>query len=538
MKTKLTAKIRLRLIIAVLLGFLTLAFAYRNSFHFTEDASAEENIIKLSSYPPTPVNNNISTDFLIGAMTDGWQTDGQPDGYSKLRDTLGFNLWHRYISGGMSNGQFYLHGWTASDEYDAPINNYRTEIQNILGSNENNGMLTLMERPKIERLAFGQRSDYQCEATNIDPMLWFYSYKDHPKGTDVLDDDPNYGESNWVRYCTTNNSNDGPGFAGYVVTGLKANREQVNSNESTAGDKAYTWIIKPKIRVDKNYVDNHNDEVICRIEMLNYDGDIIRSTELRARNFKNDQEQYDGKYREEFRFTGNDVNLTIPVSEWENINPRLPNGTYRSYFAPDGECKVDYKVYWYGNCDMWIDYVRLDNDVADLLFKDYYDDPNHPERQWIKWEANDIGQHGNSPLKFYIEEFEFNNLPCMAYVSRKLRDVDPRLGLMCDLNYTNYNTMIPFTNWDHVFDNFVGVEHINRFLIDSVGSTEIFMGSYPLSGGNGSDRYERTPIPVTLMGPQSWDWEHGILAESVPVSAYASAPFLILRHPEFYLHLL
>jgi len=519
MKTKLTAKIRLRLIIAVLLGFLTLAFAYRNSFHFTEDASAEENIIKLSAYPPTPVNNNISTDFLIGAMTDGWQTDGQPNGYSKLRDTLGFNLWHRYISGGMSNGQFYLHGWTASDEYDAPINNYRTEIQNILGSNENNGMLTLMERPKIERLAFGQRSDYQCEATNIDPMLWFYSYKDHPKGTDVLDDDPNYGESNWVRYCTTNNSNDGPGFAGYVVTGLKANREQVNSNESTAGDKAYSWIIKPKIRADMNYINNPSnyDNPICRIEVLNYDGTLIKNVELKSRHFKPSfSTNYDGKYKEEqFRFEGTDPTLTIPVSEWENINPRLPNGTYRSYFAPDGECKVDYKVYWYGNCDMWIDYVRLDNDVADELFKGVYDNT------WISWEANDIGQHGNSPLKFYIEEFEFNNLPCMAYVSRKLRDVDPRLGLMCDLNYTNYNTMIPFTNWDHVFDNFVGVEHINRFLIDSVGSTEIFMGSYPFGGGNsGSNAFEQSPLPVTIGGEQNYNWKTGMLGNRVSVKAY------------------
>jgi len=499
-KTKLT--------LAVLLGLLTLAFVYRNESNFTKEASSNVNVINLNAKPPAPAHNNISADFLIGAMTNGWQTD-----YSKLTDTLGFNLWHRYIDGGLDNGQFLIKGWTSNDYLDADINVYRSDVQGILDNNFGSNMRTLMERPKVTRLAFGQRSDYQCESTNLNPDLWFYSYSNHQVGIDEYDDNQSYGSNSWVRYCEVNN-NQTDGGAGWVVSGLKSNHEQVNMSVRWEGDKSYSWIVKPKIRADKNYIDNHSDEPICRIDVINYDNNLIKSTIIRARNFKDQNGDYDGKYKEEgFNFlTPNDSDLTFSQTEAINFNPRN-----KFFWVPNGECKADFKVYWYGNCDMWIDYVRVDNDVADRLLKG-----NDAEYEsWLEWEAEEIATHNNSPLKFYIEEFEFNNLPCMAYVSRKLRDVNPNIGLMCDLNYTLYNTVAPFSSWGNEFDNFVGVEHVKRYLIDSVGSTEVFMGAYPLSGYDaGGNAFEQNPIPVTLCGNQTYNWQTGMLTHSVPVSAY------------------
>lgn len=503
-----------KLAISLLLGILTLAFVFKmpEALYSPSENTSTGNIVKTAITPPVPLNN-ISDKFLIGTMDNGIEPD-----YNILTNGLHLNQWHKYIKGGLQpNGQFQIWGWTNNDLLDADINTYRNDVTGIITQNYNNNMRTLMERPKITRLAFGQRSDYQCETIDRNDPLWFYAYADHNiSHSDVYDNDPNYGSNSMVRKCTM--PVNGPGSAGWVVTGLKANREQVNMNARWEGDKSYSWFVKPKIRADKDFVNNQLNwqTSVCRIEVINYDNQLIRSVILNARNFLDSSLYYDGKYKEEYRYFANEPTLTFTQPEAVNFNP---DGKY--WDVPEGICHVDFKVYWYGNCDMWIDYIRVDNDVADGLMNP--NSANYTQyNTWLSWEANDIATHTASPIKFYIEEFEFNNLPCMAYVSRKLRGIDPDIGLMCDINYHNYNTMIPFSSWDDPYENFVGVEHIKRFVIDSLGSTEIFMGSYPLGGGKpgGSKYYEQTPIPVTLMGPQSWDWEHGILAQSVSVSAY------------------
>ncbi len=504
MKTKLT--------IVMALGIITLAFVFK-----TPESSIEtHNVSGISASNSPSITGNISDKFLIGTMDNG----AEPD-YNTLTGDLRFNLWHKYINGGLDgNGQFQIYGWNyTTDLLTSPIGVYKTDVQNIITGNNDHSMRTLMERPKTTRLAFGQRSDYQCEdMQHVEEGLWFYSFRSpHHTGNDVEDTDPLYGSNSWVRRCLVN-QNQTDGGAGWVVSGLRANREQANRNERWEGDRSYSWIVKPKIRADRDYIINHFDEEICRIDVINYEGDLIKSTILRARHFQDINGDYDGKYKEEgfsFNTLLNDSDLTFSQPEAINFNP-----AGKDYYAPDGVCKVDFRVYWYGNCDMWIDYVRVDNDVADLLFKGYYDDPNHPEREWIKWEALDIARHTDSPLKFYIEEFEFNNIPCMAYVSRKLRQHNPAIGLMCDLNYTAYNTVVPFPDWDHVFDNYLGVEHIKRYLIDSVGSTEIFMGSYPFGGSPpGSDPYAISKIPQTLSA-LPYNEQTGMLRQTTSVQDY------------------
>jgi hypothetical protein len=67
---------------------------------------------------------------------------------------------------------------------------------------------------------------------------------------------------------------------------------------------------------------------------------------------------------------------------------------------------------------MWIDYVRVDNDIADGLFgpgnSSYgmYD-------QWLK-EAATSGYINIMALN--PAEFELNNLPCIKYVEKKIKE--------------------------------------------------------------------------------------------------------------------
>ncbi len=471
-----------RITISVLLLILTVLFILENSSE------------KGSSYPNPPPGGNISDSFLIGAMTDGIEPN-----YQLLRDSLGFNLWHKYIGGGVyPNGQFWVHGWTSKDTLEAPINWYQGDITSILGENQSYGMRTLMERPKTTRLAFGQRSDYQCESSGYDTSYWFYTFQTHGPGTDIPD------SGGVVRYCEVN-YNQTDGGAGWVAKRLKANNEQCNTNIGRwEGDNYYQWLIKPRIRIDSAFANNPNNQnvPVYKIDVYNWNDTLIKSTIVRCRNFIEDVfHPYRGNYLEEYFFTGNDSTLIIPSGYDFNPDPEHNFWVFESRGSgPDKACHADYQVYWYGNCDMWIDYVRVDNDVADNLLST---DPNNPTHilyeQWLQWEAQDIGGFNNlsSPLKFYIEEFEFNNIPCMAYVSRKLNEYSSgRFTLMSALNYTTYNAHLPLVNGYPQ----LSFDHAKRCYLDSVGSTELFAGSYALLGRDtaGFQAYLDSRIPNTL----------------------------------------
>ncbi|MBK8552226.1 MAG: hypothetical protein IPL53_14655 [Ignavibacteria bacterium] len=77
------------------------------------------------------------------------------------------------------------------------------------------------------------------------------------------------------------------------------------------------------------------------------------------------------------------------------------------------------------------------------------------------------------PIDFTSRNLRFNQIPCMAYVSRKINSFDGEnnFGLMCDFNYSTFKIHIP--HFDTVRTS---AEYVKRTLIDSLGIKEIFMG--------------------------------------------------------------
>ena len=446
--------------------------------------------------------------FIIGALESGadWS-------FSRLTDSIGTNLWHRYPDG--YAGWITVHNnWSRFDSLNAPLSVYGDRIKHVIEVNSDSGMYTLMNRGKIQRLCFGQRSDYQCEKQSMaDPDYWFYTFTNRDSqtqdsnrtGRDTVDNSQ-FGNGAMVVQCRT-----GTDQPGYVVKGLKANREQINCIESWGGDAndtQYKWYIKPRIRIDTNHAKNLSSETpVCKITMKNFNDTVIKSVNLRIRHFLNNSNEYDGYYMEEFNYMPNDTILLLNSGIGELLNPNCRD-------LWDQNCRVDFRVYWYGLSDMWIDYVRVDNNVAHDLFSGVYD------TTWIKWEAKDIASHfPGAVYRFYIEEFEFNQIPCMAYVSRKIDSLwkinnpSGSMSLMCDLNYSTYKIHIP--DFDTVR---MSAERIKRTLVDRIGSKEIFMGAYPFLShgleGGGLPSY----IPNTL--PNSAYHEPDLTGHSVSVTQY------------------
>ena len=453
--------------------------------------------------------------FIIGVLESGAE-----ERFDRLTDSLGTNLWHRYPG---LNGWITVHnGWdNVYDSLNAPLSIYGDRIRHVIEENQDSGMYTLMNRGKILKLCFGQRSDYQCEKQSMaDPDYWFYTYTNRDSqtqdsnrtGRDTVDNSQ-FGNGAKVVKCRS-----GTDQPGYVVKGLKANREQINCIESWGGDAndtQYKWNIKPRIRIDTSIVRSFDTTRICRVEILNFNNTIIKSIILRGRNFEDQSHPYVGGYIEDYYYSNpTDTTLIIEPGNDELLNPNCEN-------LWDQNCRVDFRVYWYGLCDMWIDYVRVDNDVAhDLFHSDTTNSLHNKYMNWLTWEAKDIASHyPDAVFRFYIEEFEFNQIPCMSYVSRKIDSLwkinnpSGSMSLMCDLNYSTFKIQIP--GFDTVR---MSAERIKRTLVDRLGSREIFMGAYPFLShgleGGGLPSY----IPNTL--PNSAYHEPELTGHSVSVTQY------------------
>ncbi|MBM4159149.1 MAG: hypothetical protein FJ216_10295, partial [Ignavibacteria bacterium] len=435
-----------------------------------------------------------STPYLTGAYCSGDETNR-----SLLRDSLNFNLWHTYLSYRKYNEYYITQGWRGAGSMDSlyypDSNAYIPLVKSILDSNEQFGIKTLMQRPKTEWLFYAQRSDYQCEETVENPEYnWFYTYKSHPRGIDYTDTS-RYGNGIKVRYCRS-----GEEDSGYVVMNLRCNREQINTGNPGHGypypgfgDKQFSWYIKPRIRIDSVFANDTSNflKKVIRIEVINYEDSVIKIQDVKVINFKEGLLlPYSGKYIEEFYTILNDtVSLTIPEGKYFNPNNR-------DWTDRNSNCGVDFRVFWYGNCDMWIDYVRLDDKRANDLFGDtisnFYSQTYH---NMIQMEVRH-SKLNSSPVMFFIDEFEYNHIPAITYVMKKLRQYsggsDERFTLATSSTYQYwYQLHLPA-------DTSLDIEHFSKYCIDSIKLRAYMAGSYPFRKPKYPNINYQTRIPNTL----------------------------------------
>ncbi len=449
-----------------------------------------------------PPSGNPDKEFLINVMHSGIDT------HYVYYPQLGTNTWHKYT--GPPNW-----GWPgiSNDSINFPTSEYRDAVIQRMDSNRNNGFRSVMDRPKIQYLAFGQRSDYQCE-DSVDPDYWFYSYKDHEVGEDVVDNTP-YGNGQSVRFCSVFPD----AVPGYVVKNLRANREQANRYwPPWIADAAYAWYVMPRIRIDTSVIGINPNTKVCAIIVHDWNGNIIDSIDILAKYFRiNPQTNYDGKYLEEFYFIPNQGPSAI------EIDPGLICPGFRKDFGDwsstndTNTIKTDFRVYWYGQCNMWIDYVRVENQSAHQLFKGQWDNDIRQE--------TDIALHGydpNNPIpnNFYIEEFEFNTVSAISYVDSLIKqESSDKLSLMVNLNYPLFSVHIP---WDANRNKYeLGASYINNHLVAKAHLKYLVNVSYPLEGFDQSlgPQYASSEHPSTLSN-SDYSPTSEILSHKVSVSTY------------------
>lgn len=388
-----------------------------------------------------------------------------------------------------------------------------------MNQNNQHGLRTIFDRPITRFIGYGQRSDYQCEQISDGSDYYFHSYDNSITNiyvSDITDNNFN-GNGAKVKLASLNAGSLGS-WSGYIVKDLKSNREQCNRIIDHTRDDIYNWYVKPRIRIDTAFANNPSNQNIkvCRIDILNWNGDTVKKVDIRSRNFKQTGSSYSGNYVEEYFFNSADSNLTLTPTQLCPTTTPMKNA-----FNWNDTIKTDFRVYWYGECDMLIDYIRVEDEPANQLFNtnnishDYLFNRLISE---INLAAGNYDPSDSVPNNFYNEEFEFNMTPCTQRLSEIIDSVSQgKLTFMVNLNMEMYNVHIPRYWENHVFD----ASEFQKYLKDNSKIKIVLPNSYYLEGwkkndplaGSNKESYNPNTLPVYQAFPGiEYDSAKGILA--------------------------
>ncbi|MBS1494936.1 MAG: hypothetical protein JST55_15590, partial [Bacteroidetes bacterium] len=443
---------------------------------------------------------NYDNKFFTGVLDNGRNRVGYgSDSLYAQSIGLELNIWHAYSGPG--------YGWPGiwNDVASVNVSDYSAAITQRVDSNYVHQMTTLMDRPKFEYLAFGQRSDYQCDTVSVNPATpyWFYSYNTHNVGSSI----PDSGAQ--VVHCAVGNGQ------GWIVKNLRANREQCNYQWNPwANDNTYDWYILPRIRINSS---EDTSKKVCKIEVVNWKDSILKTLVLKAANFRDSSGNYNGQYLLEY-FNKPNAPIDQKLNATSAFNP--DNNFFASWW--DTTCHVDFRIYYYNECEMWIDYLRVENTPAHELLT-LPSRSNFPDSSKIKWLDDEIDLFSgifNGPYKFYVEEFEFNTLPCIEYINKHVKNRSgSKLTFMVNYNNDLMQAHQP-DYWNQPTYRF-SPQQISNYLIEKTGITEIFNGAYCFEGWKNTDGPPISKHPNSIL-PISYDTSKGILSYAVSPSEYDS----------------
>jgi len=289
---------------------------------------------------------------------------------------------------------------------------------------------------KIDRPCFGQRSTYQVEDNSI-----------------MIAQRPGYG---YVISETGQNENDSNArvkscFIGrdepnkYIAKQLYENNEQTNvitrmdngftyySDRKRPGDN-FRWYVKPRMRIDSAFANNPNNanKKVVRIEVYNYSEKLLEPTvDITVSDFYDLTGHYNGNYIEMYNFYGNPQPYKLSV-----LGESIADSTIdtSAYYTPRELSRVDYRVYWYGEVDVRLDYVRLDDEWAHFLFTDPYGTlpitvNKYKFGEKIRSEVLALSNQEGFGY-FYFDEFYYNSIPCIKEVLRQIKEHNSSTGIV------------------------------------------------------------------------------------------------------------
>jgi len=376
-----------------------------------------ENKIFESPVPTQTVPKNF-INCIFNEAYDAWEHKAWILNFlDRYNDSLHFNSIH------------YYNYFEASSEYGS-FNSLMTPIQiqnniKLLDSVGGNNLKTFTARQNIEKYCYGQRLEYEVSQSGSTTENNGFSYQNVMPNTYTTDSGRSVLHARpWPQ---ANNQS-----AGWLCNNIYENLQHTDLWDFVQLD-SFAWHLKPMIRIDSNNFNNNDTTKVVAIVTKSYDGSRIDSVIVRVNNFGNGG-IYKGQYVDKFSFP---LGIDLLKTSGSPING-LGKGRDPDSRLWKNNCKVDFKIYWYGLVEVWFDKLTVDDDRANRLFNP---GAETPIENFIIQEANTLGSH-HANIAFFADEVVYSNIPCIKYVDSVLKSANPDSKLhTASTNYLNVRGM-------------------------------------------------------------------------------------------------
>ncbi|MBS1552987.1 MAG: hypothetical protein JST15_13055 [Bacteroidetes bacterium] len=356
--------------------------------------------------------------------------------YYGLNDAAKYSIYGnipRYVDS-LNFNSIQIYGGLQGGAFDSALNSYSTQVSGLMEKLDTSGLKVLYGRDKISKLCYGQRLEYEAEGGN-DGFSYSRRY------ADVITDN---GRT-VLHPCIT----DCDATPRLLCDSIYENLQHCNivADFFSVADTG-VWYLKPVMRIDTSDFSSTDSTPVVRIDAINFEGNLIKSATIRVRNFKNSNFEYLGGYISEFNF------IDEPPSTNLNVSGNLVSGLNAGRDDDHLDlCKVDFKIYWFGQVDVWFDKLIVDDEMGNNLFNANPDIRNIFETKVT--EEIDAFRSSNlhpSNYAYYVDEMVYSNIPCIKRVTELMDSIDAGSRLTCaTTNYLNTRGLRNDTLGNRVF---------------------------------------------------------------------------------------
>lgn len=205
----------------------------------------------------------------------------------------------------------------------------------------------------INRLVLSQRLDIKVihDTSHISGMglgfrkLYGYFEKDSG-GKEII-------------YVSTGNYEDGrtPLQKGYIAQNVSSGKQSGTLLHSA---DIGSWYLKPSLKIRKADFSPADTRPVAAVVTVNFEGKVIDSTILKVRNFSDLQGKYDGGFKNRF------------MTEYEKPSDNFSISNREMFAGSSTSALFDIKIYWFGEVDLWLEKVMLDDEIANQLLEGQY----------------------------------------------------------------------------------------------------------------------------------------------------------------------
>jgi hypothetical protein len=431
-------------VLGIFLSYFLLSSHTDNTERKINPVPVKENKLQVSSPYPKEFINCILNMGYFGRW--GWYNPQYSKSVeyqiSRYLGELNFNSLHIYSGASIKNDGYSLGG-----SFNDNIENYREYFDSVRTTVYNARIKGIYGRAKIEMPCYFQRVEYEVKEQGINPSLVNYGFCYQTNNGEFEDDNGRtviHAEVGTTPPCD------------YICKDIFENHQHSDFFDWGWND-GIEWRLRPMLRIDSNYVDQHPDEKVLRIDIIKYNGNVLDSIIIKAKNFSkrldNGTYLYAGNYIDSMIFYDN----TKLKFNGDNDETGLNEGRHNSPNLWNANNHVDFRVFWYGNTDVWFDKLTVEDKFAEKLFAGEYDD----KIIGTDGEASNFTDY--KLFSFFADEVTYSCFKSIKYVRDKLNSVNAKFYFAV----TNYFSTIGMRNDTLYYQAMVDIINPECFCMDA-----------------------------------------------------------------------